>query len=206
MMTENSMSFAESEDVFPFRGPRPYVHSASVINAILPRIEGYTALTVRFSRMTSHNRLRFVHVSKDVDTPAEAVFDAWWSAPGISGKILIFEAGDTVPLLRVPYAEEKAIDGWYLSGDAAVIEEGCGLGYTLIDRLVALNKAYLTALFPLVACERYIATRFDLTRNLPAFSGLTLRHVRRIGERHHATRIFSNGVDAGLIYFARQAL
>ncbi len=206
MKVEHFTRVAEVEDVFPFRALRPYVHSASVINAILPRIEGYSTLTVRFSRMTSHNRLRFMHVTSDVETPTEAVFDAWWSAPGRTGKILMFETGEAVPTLRVSYDEEKAIEGWRLIGDAAVIGEGAGLGYTLSDRLVALNKAYLTALFPLDAGQRYIATRFDLTRSLTALADLTLRHVRQIGEKHHATRIFSNGIDAGLIYFARQAL
>lgn len=204
-MTEQMTPLAESEDLFPFRGARPYVHSTSVINAILPRIEGYTSLTVRFSRMTSHNRLRLVHVAREVETPAGAVFDAWWSAPRQSGKILMFEAGEAMPTLRVPYPEEKAIEGWSLAEGRAQLGEGAGLGYTLIDRLVALNKAYLTALFPLGASERYVATRFDLTRNLPAFAALSLRHVRRIGERHHATRILSDGADAGLIYFASQS-
>lgn len=206
MITVQMTSTVASDDVLPFRGTRPYVHSTSVINAILPRIEGYTSLTVRFSRMTSHNRLRFVHVGREVETPGDAVFDAWWSAPPHGGKILVFETGEAMPALRVPYVEEEAIEGWSLDAGVALLGEGVGLGYTLIDRLVALNKAYLTTLFPLDANERYVATRFDLTRNLPAFAALSLRHVRRIGERHHATRILSDGVEAGLIYFASQPL
>jgi len=206
MTTDPVMNLAESEEVFPFRGERSYVHSTSVINSILPRILGYACLTVRFPRMTSHNRFRLVHVAQEVSTPPDAVFDAWWSAPGRSGKILMFETGEPAPSLRVPYAEDRAIEGWRLSADAAELQEGVGLGYTLIDRMVALNKAYLTTLFPLQAQERYVATRFDLTQNLSALSALTLRHVRRIGGTHHATRILSDGVDAGLVYFARQQL
>ncbi len=197
---------SETEHILPFRGTRPYVHSTSVINAIFPILDGATTLTVRFSRMTAHNRLRFVHLPSDIETPREAVFDAWWSRPDGRGKLVIFETGDAEPQLRVPYAEEEAVRGWNLIGGRAELAAGAGLGYTLIDRLVALNKAYLTATFPVERTERYIATRCDLKGRVPALAALSLVHMRRIGASHHATRITADGVDAGLIYFARQQL
>jgi hypothetical protein len=204
VLSQNSI--AETEIILPFRGDRLYVHSASFINTIMPIADSAISLTVRFSRMTSHNRLLIVHLEPDADTPPDVLFDAWWDGRDGRGKLVAYETGNAVPDLCVPYPENEAIDGWQLSEHKALLQSGAGRGYTLIDRLVALNKAYLTKLFPVIQGERFIATRFDLKGNTPALAALSLEHVRRIGPHHHVTRITANGDDAGLIYFASQKL
>jgi len=205
MLVHQNSLVGQSQHIFPFRAGRDYVHSASVINFLIPQIQPFSTVTVRFIRMTKHNRFDVHFFSDSVETHATAVFDAWWNSPRGKGKAVFFEVGEPVRCARDVYNEELAIDGWRLEDGSAVIDAKVEAnGFTFVDRLVALNKAYLSRIYPIRANERYVATRFDLMSSFSALSRLRLSHVRAIQETHHICRIEADGVDAGFIYYARK--
>jgi hypothetical protein len=193
----------EIQILIPFRGTRNYVHSASLINHMVAYTGQTGHITFRFSRMACSNELRIVFYSESFGKPQGAVFDAWWRrVDGRSMMAAFIETGKVVPEACENYIEESAISGWQITESCALLGADCGVGFTLADRLIALNKAYLNTI---LSPARYLATRLELRGPLPPLAELRLAHIHTIGRVHHISRVWIDGAEAGILYFARQA-
>jgi hypothetical protein len=195
------------EVVVPFRGERDYVHSTSIVNLLMPFLGPTKAVSYRFSRLTGCNRLKALFLSATAESPSGALFDAWWTwTDDTSAKVAFLEGGPSVPEARAPYPEEEVIAGWQLLDNAAYLAVGRNVGFTLADRVVALNKALLSNLFPLGRNQRFLATRLDWQGPLSPLGDVRLECHKVIGGTHYASRFWLDDAYAGLVHFARQTL
>jgi hypothetical protein len=196
------LSTNERDLLLPYLGQRNYLQLTTLFAALLPYFQNASDVSLRVSRPLLCNRVRLILADAAAETPAAAGLDCWWREQGGGGKIFLVDGDSHVPEFRVPYPENLAIAGWRADSSGAVVEGASP--YTTAERLIALNKAYLSRLHPLSEAEQYLATRLDVGAPFAASRSIRVQEIRTIGREHHASRVSLDGRDAGTLYFARK--
>ena len=188
--------------LLPFLGQRSYLQLTTIFAALLPYLQGGSDVSLRISKPLLSNRVALIRADAAAEAPIGACVDCWWTDQAGGGKIFLIENGSPAQDFRIPYPEELVIAGWQRDADGAAVDGKSP--YTTIERLVSLNKAYLSQLHPLsdfraISCDSpgpVVALRRSRTdwseRNPNDWAA------------HHVSRVFLDHRDAGALYFARQ--
>ena len=188
----------DREIVLPFLASRAYLHMTTLLGSLLPFVVDSDELVLKIARQIRTNRVSYRWLDHCPDAAASC-----WAADARGRKTIgIYESGPLRDDVRVAYPEDAIIDGWQeRDGGALLTSEG---PWTFAERLIALNKAYLSRKFPLQRNEQLFATRLEVRGPLPGSGTLRVDHVRTIGGRHHVSRFARDGREMGLLYFSVQ--
>jgi hypothetical protein len=190
------------ELLLPFLGNRTYLQATTVLQALLPLAMEFSEFSFRIPSPLLVNHLLLESGNEAHDPPA-ASCQFWWTDSRKLRKWMSVSPGSSsIPGSRVPYPEEEIVKGWSQAGSEAALQTPPGA--TVFEALVALNKAFLSAFSPLSDDEQFLATRIDLKAPVPSEAIIRLRHLKLVGGRHHICKVSLNGIDSGMIYFARQ--
>lgn len=190
----------ERDMVLPFLGHRDYLHSTTLLNALLPFVTDAAEVVLKVARPVRTNHV----VCRWGDNDPEAAATVWAGCPTGPKTITIHEGGSHRADVKVAYPEHLIVDGWQERDGRAILSAGGP--WTFAERLVALNKAYLSHRYPLGEGEQFLATRLEIRGSIPGPGRLEVEHVRTMGGRHHVSRFVQDGRDMGLLYFARQPI
>ena len=188
----------DREMVLPFLGHRVYLHATTLLSGLLPFVADADELTLKVARQIRSNHVLF----RWDGNGAEAAATCWVGGAGGRRTIAVHEGDPSRAEIRVAYPEHLIVEDWQeRNGRATLRADG---PWTFAERLIALNKAYLSRRFPLREGEQFLATRLEIKGAPPGPGDLEVEHVRDIGGRHHISRFAQDGRDMGTLYFARQ--
>ena len=135
---------------FKFKGSRDYVHGTDIFNKLLTELRGLGhSLPDRivFSmHKIMHSNLTAYLGSPD-EMPADKAAFCMFETNGERSVIGLFENGKEV-IGRYAYDEDAIVAGCDMTDSGLTLESARRHPYTNVEKVVALNKSYMTQRFP----------------------------------------------------------
>ncbi len=194
---------------FCFKGSRDYVHGTDMFNKIIElkkeRFNGVEFIdidmTVRSISSTNMNMFESQSFHNDPSTPINANFSI--NANGNRIDVLLVENGDAINC-KYEYNEEEIEHAAVLQIEEKIITLSNFSKYTLIEKIVALNKKLLNSLFPNHGGKWYF-TKIKLREmnlNTPISATIKLSFKKNMDFKITDTVIMVNDKQIGNIYFS----
>lgn len=194
---------------FCFKGSRDYVHGTDMFNKIIElkkeRFNGVEFIdidmTVRSIASTNMNMFESQSFHIDPSTPINANFSI--NANGNRIDVLLVENGDAINC-KYEYNEEEIEHAAVVQIEEKIITLSNFSKYTLIEKIVALNKKLLNSLFPNHGGKWYF-TKIKLREmnlNTPISATIKLSFKKNMDFKITDTVIMVNDKQIGNIYFS----
>lgn len=194
---------------FCFKGSRDYVHGTDMFNKIIElnkeRFNGSDFInidmTVRSIARTNMNMFELQSFNNDNLTPVNASFSI--SVNGNRINVLLVENGEAINC-SYKYDEEAIENEAVVNIEEKIITLSNFSKYTLIEKIVALNKKLLNFLFPNHGGKWYftkIKLR-ELNLNTPDSATIKLVFKKNLDFKLTDTIIYVEGEQVGNIYFS----
>lgn len=187
---------------FMFKGGRDYVHGTDIYKAFVGYYSATSAATPKALQISFHGMARKnLELVSGCDEKSIKVLLTVTKGDMSKEKYYLREAQSS-PAGRYPYDEDSVVDGWILGDDGLSAHlKRPKTEYTVIESLVALNKAFLTKLhspdgkwlFARLKINGLLPERCELI-HLSTNSSSNLRLVR--------SKIEIDGQAFGEIYFS----
>ena len=194
---------------FCFKGSRDYVHGTDMFNKIIELNKACfngaevidIDMTVRSIARTNMNMFELQSFSNDSTTPINANFSI--NANGNRIHVLLVENGDAIDC-RYEYNEEEIEHAAVIDIEEKTITLSNFSKYTLIEKIVAINKKLLNSLFPNHGGKWYftkIKLR-ELNLNTPDSATIKLVFKKNMDFKLTDTVIMIDNKQTGNIYFS----
>ena len=187
---------------FKFKGSRDYVHGTDIYKAFSGYYQDNTDSSPKSVQLSfhgiSHKNLELV---SECDDELIKVLISVTNKDGGKQKYYLREI-KAAPSSRYPYDEDAVVDGWEMSdnGLAAVLNSPKS-EFSVIESLVALNKAFLTKLHN--PNGKWLFARLKVTGLLPSkCSSMQLSTTSSSNLRLVRSKIEIDGEPFGEIYFS----
>lgn len=175
----------------PFKGTRDYLHGTDMLAAI--------------SAAAGPGKVNF-RIHKVVRSALELLLDAAQSdlsacsaVASVSDRMIGLRETTAAVTRRVPYDEEAAINGADRDDDDLSCPRQTG--FTLIEQIVALNKAALAFRKPHV--DRWVFTELDLDQYPAEVQKITISPGVSLGDRLVRSAVLFDGTAVGKIGFSK---
>jgi hypothetical protein len=194
---------------FCFKGSRDYVHGTDVFNKIIQLNKDFFIeaevinidMTVRSIARTNMNMFELQSFNNNSSTPINAYFSI--NANGNKIDLLLVENGDEIDC-RYEYNEEEIEHTSVVDIEEKTITLTNFSKYTLIEKIVAVNKKLLNSLFPNHGGKWYF-TKIKLrglNLNTPVSATIKLVFKKNLDFKLTDTIIYVEGEQVGNIYFS----
>ena len=183
-----------------FKGSRDYLTGADILMGLLHLIGPARNISLRFHRLTATSIDLVVLQPSDDPTVYDGVL-LYEDAAGQSQRAGL-EALPNQPITeRVPYPEELAVADAEIVGQS--IHSQAAVGFSFIERAIALNKLLLTRLCATDSSTKWIFTRIDMPErpSLP-MPEVTLTALSTSNPRLIKSMLHLNKTPFGHIWFA----
>ena len=194
---------------FCFKGSRDYVHGTDMFNKIIElnkeRFNGAEFIdidmTVRSIARTNMNMFESQSFNNNPSMPINANFSI--NSNGNRIDVLLVENGDAINC-KYEYNEEELEHAAVVQIEEKIITLSNFSKYTLIEKIVALNKKLLNSLFPNHGGKWYFAKikLRELNLNTPVSATIKLVFKKNLDFKLTDTIIYVEGEQVGNIYFS----
>lgn len=195
---------------FCYKGRRNYIHGTDIFNKVLEAIYessgkkrlGDFEMTIR-KISTKNMDLYWESKAGPEIINSNVVFSLNDGAGDIR---LVLVEGDNLVECRHPYPENNIIDAGVFDGDSQAIELRSFNQFSLIEKIVALNKELLRRLFPEANGKWYFTriklSTIDMTLWVSGTADILLKFKKNMQFKITDTIIYIDDIQIGHIYFS----
>ena len=195
---------------FCFKGERDYVHGTDIFNKVIELIIATSNsrkiqnIDMSIRKISNHNLIIKDNIegNKSFENLSEVVtFSANYGEK--KSRIALMESNEEITC-RYPYDEESIIAAASFTSEKKEIKLVNFKNYTIIEKIVALNKGLLTRLYPSVRGKWYFTRlkikEFSLLEQNPNDIKLLFRKSLQL--KFVETEVYLDNIFAGNIYFS----
>jgi hypothetical protein len=199
--------FTASAEAFSlsFKGERPYITGADIIDELLARFGRGSGLSVKFYKMVASGllarKVTNIELSDLRKSGALCATLVSTYTDGADQTIAVVEDLATPAGHPNPYDEAAVTSGSSII--EAAISQGTSSCGTFFDRVVALNKKLLNEV---VAREKWIFVGIDLSSLPNDDAPLSIRFTNAGPRGMYISSISTEGRELGKVYFLRQGV
>jgi hypothetical protein len=191
---------------FCFKGERDYVHGTDIFNKIMQVVgqrNQFEQVDMVIRGVACHN----MDLYPEADAPADQAANVTISLNGGGARIgLVLLENHKLIHCRYAYPEHEIISAAKLDNEKQEIELHDFPGYTIIEKIVALNKGLLHGLYPDAPGKWYFTririSAYQLFGSQEDDVTLLLRLKQNLQFKLTNTMFYINDLFAGNIYFS----